>query len=323
VTVELCTAPAPLAQRFGFEHYYRCELKLSGSATPVVVYTRLVPEAWREGVEIPQRGGALGIFLKLSSTDPALPAPLFVAPRLAWYPAGLLGDLGMDFGLMATLKENRPLLGEEQEAFYQLLSAVGRAKPGELLRQADAELRRSGRRSISVVPLFNQPEQQSGRLVVLEGSARSVVEVPIDDPELAARLGINHYYQITLFTYGTPQETDADSQGNPLVVCVRELPAGMPVGDDPGYTEQVRVAGFYFKKWSYPILRPGEKSVLQLAPLVIGQKPLWCAGSGGHWRGISLVSAAALLVLSVVLLCRVAARGGGGSRFTINPHPVR
>ena len=309
VAVEPCMAPAPLVERFGFEQYYRCELKLSGSATPVVVYTRLVPEAWREGGEIQQRGGALGIFLKLSSTDPALPAPLFVASRLAWYRADLLGDLAMDFGLLSTLKGNRPLLGEEQEAFYQTLAAVGRAKPGELLRQADAELHRSGRRNVSVVPLFNQPDQQTGRLVVLEGSARSVVEVPVDDPELAARFGISHYYQITLFTYGTPRQSDADSQGNPLVVCVRELPSGMPIGDDPGYAAHVRVAGFYFKKWSYPISRPGEKSVLQLAPLVIGQQPVWHAAAGQPWGWISQVSAAALLVLGVLLLCRIAAGG--------------
>jgi hypothetical protein len=309
VAIEPCTAPAPLAQRFGFERYFRCELKLSGSATPVVVYTRQVPAVWREGGEIQQRGGVWGIFLKLSSTDPALPAPVFVAPRLAWYPAGLLGDLAMDFGLLATLKGNRPLLGEEQEAFYQMLAAVGRAKPGELLRQASAELYRSGRRNISVVPLFNQPDQQTGRLVVLEGSARSVVTVPVDDADVAARYGINHYYQITLFTYGAPRECDADCQSNPLVVCVRNLPSGMPVGDEPAYAEHVRVAGFYFKKWSYPISGPGGKSVMQLAPLLIGQEPVWDTSTGGPSRGISQASAAVLLVLGVLLLCRIAARG--------------
>jgi hypothetical protein len=308
VAIEPRTAPAPLAEQFGFGTYYECQLKLEGTATPVLVYTRRVPELWRKGLPSEQRGFAWGLFLKLGSNDPALPTPMFVAPRLEWRCDGLLGDLGMDFGLLASLRSNRPLVSQEQEAFYAMMAAVARAAPGELSKQADAELRRSGRRAESVVPLFNQPDAQAGRLVVLEGTARSVVDVPVDDPAVAARYGISHYYQITLFTFGTPDEPDADSQGNPLVVCVERLPLGMPVGDDPKFSEPVRVAGFFLKKWAYPIAQPGGKTVLQLAPLVIGQEPVWQRAAAGAPAGIAGASAAVLLVAGVVLVVWLAAR---------------
>ena len=61
-----------------------------------------------------------------------------------------------------------------------MLAAVGRAEPGQLLRQAEAELPQVPRRvapdrpgrppGYSVKPLFNEPETQRGRLVELLGT---------------------------------------------------------------------------------------------------------------------------------------------------------
>ncbi len=56
----------------------------------------------------------------------------------------------------------------------------------------------------------------------------------------------------------------------------------MPYGNLPRYGESVMVAGFYFKTWSYPVVReagspsPGEpKTRLQLSPLLIGRSLVW------------------------------------------------
>jgi len=159
----------------------------------------------------------------------------------------------------------------QRECFYQMLADAGRAEPGQLLRRARQELKKEGKTSFSVVPLFNDPAKQRGRLVAFSGTARRVVKVRVQDPDIVERFGIRYYYEIYLYT--------PDSQGNPLVFCVRELPHGMPTGSDPRYSEQVEVAGFFLQTWSY---RPelanepgGNPDARQLAPLLIGREPRW------------------------------------------------
>jgi len=101
-----------------------------------------------------------------------------------------------------------------------------------------------------------------------------VLRIPVTDPDIRQRFGIDHYYNIYLFT--------EDSQSNPVVFCVRELPPGMPTGDAPQYAEYVEVAGFFFKTWAYrvPSIALGPDSPeggrrMQLAPLLIGARPVW------------------------------------------------
>ena len=216
---------------------------------------------------------------------------VFAAPRLAWYPDNLLGKLGMDFGLLDSPQARKPFNPrnpEDREAFYQLLAAVGRADPGQLLQAAEEDLPKTpaawrstdqqGQEQYSVVPLFNEPATQPGRLVELFGTARLIEEVHLDprlDADIIARFGLDHYYQVSLFT--------DDSQGNPVTFCIRELPEGMPYGNLPHYGETVRIAGFFFKTWSYgvpkmtdPALDPGDpKTHQQLSPLLIGRSLTW------------------------------------------------
>jgi hypothetical protein len=57
----------------------------------------------------------------------------------------------------------------------------------------------------------------------------------------------------------------------------------MPYGNLPRYGEAVRVAGFFFKTWSYAVprmadssLQPGDpKTRRQLSPLLIGRSLTW------------------------------------------------
>ncbi len=292
--------PPEAAERYELKKYYRCRLKLDALEKPIIVYTENVPKQWQRGAKPNASCGALGVFLKLSkpaeatagsagatagSSSSAGATPVFVAPRLAWYPNNLLGRLGMDAGLLDTVENQEPLTEKDHAAFYEMLAAVGRTKPGRLLRQAEANLpkipakwrwtNRKGQELYSVVPLFNDPKSQLGRLVALRGTARLVEEVFVDEPDIVAQYGVDHYYQLMLFT--------DDSQGNPLTFCVRELPEGMPHGNIPRYGESVLVAGFFFKTWSYPVRRqsdealsPGEsKTRLQLSPLLIGRSLVW------------------------------------------------
>lgn len=265
VSVEPVRATREQAERFDIPEYYRCRLMLAADR-PAVVYAREVPHAWRPGARPDQPGGALGVYLKTVPGD----GPLLVARRIAWYPDTPLGRLGMDAGLLDDVHDRRALGRGEQEAFYQMLAAVRRAPPGELMRLADAQLKAAGQTSSSVVPLFNAPQTVRGQLVGLTGTARRAIKIFIDDPEIVARLGVGHYYEIGLFT--------GDSQDNPLVICAPELPPGMPPGEDFRYLEEIRVAGFFLKVWAYRSARQEQgKPVAQLAPLVIAQTPVWLA----------------------------------------------
>ena len=187
----------------------------------------------------------------------------------------------MDVGLLDNVAHNKRITAGERETFYQMLAAVGRAKEGQLSKQAEQILRKSNRGKFSVVPLFNKYREQVGKLVEISGTARRVVEIRVDDPHIIRRFAIDHYYEIEMFT--------SDSQSNPIVFCVRELPEGMPEGEGKGFREQVSIAGFYFKKYGYSIFPPRAdtpkgkdeaadqplRSGKQLAPLLIGRELTW------------------------------------------------
>jgi hypothetical protein len=291
IQVEPVKLSGDAVQRYEFSQYYRCRLELDAPSQTVDVYTENVPAVWQNGASPAASGSALGVFLKFGAKADAGETPIFVAPRVAWYPDNILGELGMDFGLLDSsqaLKPFNPKSPVDREAFYQMLDAVGRAEPGQLLRLAEEELPktsqrwrttdRQGQEQFSVVPLFNEPATQHGRLVELFGTARRVDEIHLDptlDADVIARFGFDHYYEVYLFT--------DESQNNPLTFCLRELPKGMPVGKLPHYAETVRIAGFFFKTWNYgvvkladPRLTPGDpKTHRQLSPMLIGRSLVW------------------------------------------------
>ncbi len=277
--------PVPeVVERFELPEYYRCTLELEPQGQVGVVLVEDVPVDWKVQEEpLSERATLYGIFLKFAGSEPEQALPVFVAPRIAWHPPTLLGDLGMDVSLFEEIQNRRPLTARDREAFYQLLAAVGRAKPGQLAEAAQQALAKApeprvwtdlqGEKRWSVVPLFNDPQRHYGVLVELEGTARRAERIEVHDPDIIARFGIDHYYQIALYT--------PDSQRNPLWFCVRELPEGMPLGADREYAEHVRVAGFFFKTWAYrrgrlpEEIAAGESGPWQLAPLLIGTRAVW------------------------------------------------
>ena len=315
IEVELHKPTTNQTQRYELTEYFRCRLQLDPSGRTVEVYTEKVPLQWQKGAKPNAPAGALGVFLKLGDNAGDRAPPVFAAGRLAWYPGTPLGRLGMDVGLLDDVEDQKTSSSdtpEDREAFYQMLAAVGRAEPGQLLRQAEADLpktreswrwtNRQGEQEYSVVPLFNEPASQRGRLVALSGTARRIEEIRVADPDIVARFGIDHYYQISLFT--------DDAQGNPVTFCVRELPQGMPYGNVPRYGEAVRIAGFFFRTWSYavpqvadPTQKPGDPKLRrQLSPLLIGRSLSWRPVAKPVASHVSsLIIAGLLLVVMAVI----------------------
>lgn len=357
--------PPEVVARYGMDRYYLCEMEVGAARRPAVVITTRIPAAWPVGARIDERASAAGLFFKAGGEADATRKLVFLARRVAWHPdriqeeapatnlgMTMLGDLGMDVGLLENVEDRSEIDDEEREAFYQLLWAVERADTAQLVRQGRQKLDRLAktwrrksqeqtrriaqlrteikrrvaakqptgelpaqlkqtridealvRRSLaraeegasSVFPLFNRPGQQRGRLVVLEGNARRAVKIVVGsgdaNSDILARYGIDHYYEIELFT--------SDSENNPLVFCVRELPPGFPTGED--INEGVRLAGFFFKTWAFHTQGGADGPVRRrhLAPLLIARAPIWIqpppAASGTIYGAIAagLFVAAAL-----------------------------
>lgn len=250
-------APPAEAERFELPRYYRCELEIGDPPRPAIVYTPIVPRTWTTGEPLDEPVTAMATVLKFVPSDDPRGVPMLAAPRIAWHPDTPLGRLGMDVGLLDDVRQRTPLVAADREAFYQLLAAVRRAPPGALLAEA-------GDRPTSVIPLFNDPAAQVGRLVLLRGTTRRVQRIVVDDEQIRQRFGIDDYYEIDMFT--------VDSEGNPITVCVPTLPAGLPQGDN--VREDIRVAAFFYKVWAYRA-RATEPGQRQLAPLLIGAQPEW------------------------------------------------
>jgi hypothetical protein len=276
---------ADAAERFELRRYFRCRVLAGRSHGSIAVYALTVPKAWiNDSAAKGARVSFDGFFVKLGGTTDDS-QPVFVAQRIAWHRRGPLGDLGMDVGLLDSIQDNSrtPVTSDEREGFYQLLNCVGRADTPRLIQLAGrnvnrlrAALQKNDPRPNTVnsaveIALFNQPERHHGELFLIEGTARRTTQIRVADPDIVARMGIDHYYQMEVFTAG--------SQGNPLVICLRELPEGMPQGDN--IYEAVRVPAFFFKKWAYrvPALNgPGGGKPdhrLQLAPLLVARRAVW------------------------------------------------
>jgi hypothetical protein len=256
--------PDETAERFGLAGYYRCEMAIGEGESRAIVYALAVPKEWFSAEAIHERASVCGLFVRLAEDQSESgPEPVLVARRVAWHPRNILGDLDMDVGLFDELSPRPELGADDRECFYQLLAAVGRTGARQLSRAVPKE-----GRNASVVPLFNKPNEQRGKLVELTGTARQAVLRRVEDRDIVARFGIDHYYEVEVFT--------EDSQGNPLAFCVRDLPKGFPQGDK--ITEPVRIAGFFFKRWGYRTAAldgtPGA-ATKHLAPLLIGREPVW------------------------------------------------
>lgn len=307
-------------ERLNLPVYYRCNLLLD-DGQPAILYVRHVPKAWLSDAPLDTPARATGIFLKLASADTARPEPIFVARSIAWHPDTPLARLGMDVGLLDKVQDRKRLMPADRECFYAMLAAVGRAKPGQLLREANMAMQADHEGvapddqepRFSVVPLFNDVASQRGRLIALSGTVRRVERIRVDDADVRQRYGIDHYYTLYLFT--------ADSQGNPVVFCVRDLPEGMPLGDGPGYGESVRVAGFFMKTWAYRVDLPRDDDAndsggprLQLAPLLLGREPVWYRPDAAAGHSMAQAVGGALFVLVMAIIWFVLWRNSRGNR---------
>ncbi len=281
---------AETASRLHFDHYYQVRFQPANAPYPVLVCCRKIPDAWQREVDIDERSGFYGLFLKTGDISGEKPELIFAAERVAWMPDRVqaengissshvvLGDLGMDVGLFDRVRDTnrKPLVDEDHECFYQMLAAVGRGDPSALYRQREG--------TFELEPMLTKPQTQQGRLITLTGTVRRVQKILVDEEAIQQRFGINHYYQIDIFVpLGNEEvrlgknredgEAPVFKNSYPVHCDVLNLPEGLAEGDE--VNQQVRIAGFYFKLWAYKtgFVSAHDRGQRQLAPLLVATTP--------------------------------------------------
>ena len=291
------------ARRLDMPAWFGCELELDGGVPATLVAAR-VPDAWLEMSDLDQPASAAALFVKRLPDGGADRGLLLVCDEVAWYPTAalepyvsfgeaVLGTLGMDVGLLDQVRNRRPILDTERDAFYSMLEAVGTAAVSQLIRFAQQDLGAVGERwAVEAKRLTAEAETRSRELLEREllKQARLAKEVvrradegrysvaPLfNDPDgQVGRLGVydgmarrrcawksaprrtarrsDVMRRFGIDHYYEMEVFTDDSQNYPLVFCLRELPAGFPTGGT--IQEPVRVAGFFFKSWLYQTRKP-------------------------------------------------------------------
>ena len=249
------------------------------------------PKAWPRWQPIDEPAGAVGLPLALgagprpSAADgrgwpEPQPGLLLAATGISWTPPTPLGGLGMDYGLFERVVDGSKLQPGDTEAFYALLAAVGRAAPGAIEAEAG--------RPADIVPIIDPAQKwfagHRGDPLTIEGVARRATRIAVDEPFRREQVGADHYWELFVFVNTPLIEVHGRKQTDyPIVCCVRDLPSGFPTGDR--ISETVRVSGFAFKRYGYPLpgllissSQEGDKETkgqrMETA-LVVGRDAVW------------------------------------------------
>jgi hypothetical protein len=262
---------------------------VSDAGMAVDIVADHVPKAWPRDVGIDEPAAAIGLPLAdgpgpaaIPGTDGSanVPAAILLAARsVAWFPPTPFGALGMDYGLFDFVVDGQKLAAGDTEAFYAALAAVGRAAPAA----SDDLAGQPG----DIVPLINPGSgwfaKHRGEPFAVEGVARRATRIEVDDPLRRRQLGTDHYWELYVFVRTPLLKVHGRLQEDyPVVCCVRTLPAGMPSGQQ--ISERVRVSGFAFKRYGYPLpdVRISssqgdkeQKGQRQETALLIGNEARW------------------------------------------------
>ncbi|MCA9238685.1 MAG: hypothetical protein KDA37_00730, partial [Planctomycetales bacterium] len=120
--------------------YFQCQVAAEDLRT--TVYSRSVPHAWQAVGVVPQQADLVGLRLNDSAV---LALHWRWLPTKAIYPVvnfgeSVLGGLGVDVAGLEQLEDGHRLLPQESEVFYEVLAAMRRVGPYQLVRSAEGNL---------------------------------------------------------------------------------------------------------------------------------------------------------------------------------------
>ena len=154
--------------------------------------------------------------------------------------------LGIDASVFEGIQDKTNVL--PHRPYFHLLD-VARRKTSE-------QLEALARRDLTFAHFWRTPELFRGEPVFLKGRLGRLTEItPVRNRE-----GFTRLYEGWLFT--------GESQGNPYVIVMSEVPDEMPLGGD--VREAVSFTGLFLKLWKYP-----SGDGVRVAPLVLGRSVTW------------------------------------------------
>ena len=211
--------------------------------------------------------------------------PLFIANRFAWYPTepddslsvsrgqANLAAHGVDVGLFDYVRKqnSKPLSGYDADAFYQMLAAANAIESAD--GSESGGVAESG---ISFTDLMSAPTKHFGSAVNMSGRLRQCVPIQIVDSDRKAQVGLDHYYQVSLFPDLDGRGVVVRTSGNesikfdqfPVTVCLPQLPQGMTAAELEGRAVQVEGYFYRFIKYQSKVSQDANQSG-QVSPMVI------------------------------------------------------
>ena len=260
--------------------------QFSGGAVHMAQSDRHPNEVTSTTIHLDKRASALAMFLKVGEDGGDAPHIVAVANTIAWHPSKpdpargvsvdhvFLADYGMDIGQFAFVEDRKPLTAQDRECFYQLLDTVEKIT-SDALGKRDAK-------TVDVTELLQDPMTYRGQYLTLVGTVRRAVRIRVEDVDIVERFGIDHYYELEVFTNPEMTVRFVDDRGGqdkvfhryPVVVCLRALPAWLPEGEN--LSTDVRLSGFFLKHWAYKSQYMSEGAAadspqrLQISPLLVG-----------------------------------------------------
>lgn len=297
--------PDELADVLEFDRLYRVVVRPDGDdAAPgtvqslVRIVTPKIPSAWGAG-------DGVGQPVQFTAVEVAQGEGRWLfASRLRWYPMAGEGDetqgrgqvpegwqmlaaAGVDIHALADVatRNRKPLVPEDHEAFYGVLSAASQAHADRL---ADANPTR-----IDALEMLKNPTEWVGRWIRFDAETARLSRVAVTSPKARQVLGRDSYWQVDAFAELTDVRVELEpsrEDGEPLVfenrfpvtVAILELPewlsqrmgrAEEPRGvgrvDMQMLSEAVTVDGFFFRLWSYESDFTASRGGRQVGPLVL------------------------------------------------------
>ena len=242
--------------------------------------------------------------------------PVFIARRFAWFPDQENKALEVDALKVALAKEDvdislldivksrkgKPIGNRESTCYWQMMAA------SKAVAATDPDNR------IDFATMLRKPIQSVGKTAALRGRVRQCVPVTVTSPEVRELLGVDTWFQVTIFPDldGRPIEVgtrDGDPEvyqnAFPVTVCMVNLPQGYDFESIVGNTFQC--SGVFYRIWAYPSertdksneLRKNKKNPLsQPSPLIMGASMVKVESTSGQ---LQTMLGAILLAMFVMI----------------------
>lgn len=231
------------------------------------VLTTGVPDEAKPGDRI----SGVAVLIETNSAEASV-SRVVAAPKVGWHPASpvnvgwkMLSEEGVDVSALASVatRNHKPLMAEDGDAFYALLSAAANVSARDEIPPAI---------EVEPVSLLQKPKQYGGQWMHMELETVQVTRIAVTEPHRQQQLGTDHYFQIDavgdLGNFVVQIERADGEEGPParfenrypVSLVVRELPEFLrqQIRDREGgdamvaeITIPIEVDGFFFRLWSY------------------------------------------------------------------------